>query len=69
MGNAKLVAGQIVRLAGYGKLSGKYLVKQARHEIRRSGGYTVGLEVKMIEYVADEPPAVAQQEPSNAAIP
>ena len=69
VGNAKLVAGQIVQLAGYGKLSGKYLVKQAQHEIRRSGGYTVSLDVKMIEYVADEPPAVAQQEPSNAAIP
>ena len=59
VGNAKLVAGQVVQLKGYGKLSGKYLVKQARHELRRSAGYAVDLEVKMIEYVPDEPPAAA----------
>ena len=56
VGNAKLVAGQVVQLKGFGKFSGKYLVKQARHEIRRGGGFTSDLEVKMVEYVPDEPP-------------
>ncbi|EGF09640.1 phage protein [Neisseria bacilliformis ATCC BAA-1200] len=53
-GNAKLVAGQIVRLKGFGQFSGRYLVKQSRHELRRSTGYTTSLEVKMVEYIADE---------------
>lgn len=72
VGNAKLVAGQIVQLKGFGKFSGKYLVKQARHEIRRGGGFTSDLEVKMVEYVPDEPPQPAaatqpkKQEAKNA---
>lgn len=53
-GNALLVAGQTVRLKNMGKLSGKYLVKQARHEYRRRSGYTTELEIKMIEYLDDE---------------
>ena len=52
-GNALLVAGQTVRLKDFGKFSGKYLVKQARHELGR-GGYTTDLEIKMVEYVADD---------------
>ena len=62
VGNAKLVAGQVVQLKGFGKFSGKYLVKQARHEIRRGGGFTSDLEVKMVEYLlrtaAKPPPLV-----------
>ena len=69
VGNAKLVAGQTVQLKGFGKFSGKYLVKQARHEIRRGGGFTSDLEVKMVEYVPDEPPqpAAATQPKKQAA--
>lgn len=69
VGNAKLVAGQTVQLKGFGKFSGKYLVKQARHEIRRGGGFTTDLEVKMVEYVPDEPPqpAAATQPKKQAA--
>ena len=69
VGNAVLVAGQVVQLKGYGKLSGKYLVKQARHELRRSSGYTVELEIKMIEYVADEVQTASAQETNHAAQP
>lgn len=54
VGNPKLVAGQVVQLKGYGKLSGRYLIKQARHEINRSSGYTTELEVKMVEYIDNE---------------
>ena len=53
-GNAKLVAGQIVELKNSGKFSGRYLVKQARHEYRRSSGYTTELEVKMVAYIDEE---------------
>jgi len=61
-GNALLVAGQTVRLKNMGKFSGKYLVKQARHEYRSSSGYTTELEIKMIEYIDDE----EQQDAANA---
>lgn len=54
VGNALLVAGQMVRLKGFGKFSGKYLVKQSRHDFTRHGGWTTELEIKMTEYVADE---------------
>lgn len=53
-GNALLVAGQVVCLRNIGKLSGKYLVQQARHELRRSAGYTTELDIKMIEYDEEE---------------
>lgn len=54
-GNAKLVAGQVIQLKNLGQMSGKYLVKQARHELRRNSGYGVSLDIKMLEYVADTP--------------
>ena len=55
VGNAKLVSGQVVQLKGFGKFSGKYLVKRAHHDIKKSSGYGAELEVKMVEYVPDEP--------------
>lgn len=68
-GNAKLVAGQIVRLKGFGQFSGRYLVKQSRHELRRSTGYTTSLEVKMVAYIADEaegqPERPSEKQPEN----
>ena len=60
--NALLVAGQTVRLKNMGKFSGKYLVRQARHEYRSNSGYTTELEIKMIEYIDDE----EQQDAANA---
>ena len=54
VGNAKLVSGQVVQLKGFGKFSGKYLVKRAHHDIKKSSGYGAELEVKMVEYVPDE---------------
>lgn len=55
VGNAKLVSGQVVQLKGFGKFSGKYLVKRAHHDIKKSSGHGAELEVKMVEYVPDEP--------------
>ena len=54
VGNAKLVAGQVMQLKGYGKLSGKYLLKNSRHALSKSSGYTLDIEVKMVEYIDDE---------------
>ena len=59
VGNAKLVAGQIVQLKDFGKLSGKYLVKRSHHDLKKSSGYTLDIEVKMLEYIADEPDTTA----------
>ena len=54
VGNVKLVSGQVVQLKGFGKFSGKYLVKRAHHDIKKSSGYGAEVEVKMVEYVPDE---------------
>ncbi|STZ75311.1 phage-like protein [Bergeriella denitrificans] len=54
-GNALLVAGQVVELKNQGKFSGRYLVKQARHDFRRHSGYTTELEIKMVEYIPETP--------------
>ncbi|MDK4575409.1 phage late control D family protein [Kingella kingae] len=52
VGNALLVAGQMVELQNFGQFSGRYLVKQARHDCSKRG-YTTELEIKMIEYLAE----------------
>jgi phage protein D len=48
-GDQRLVAGITINLAGFGRLSGKYLVGQARHQIGRSGGYSTTLDIKRVE--------------------
>lgn len=53
-GNALLVAGQVIELQRIGKFSGRYLVKQARHDYSQSRGYITDLEIKMVEYIAEE---------------
>ncbi len=68
VGHAKLVAGQVVQLRGFGKLSGKYLVKQSRHDIRRTAGYVTTLEVRMVEYVPDEAPTAAAETDKQEAV-
>jgi len=44
VGDVRLVAGNSIRLAGWNKLDGKYLIETATHAV--SGGYTVGLKIK-----------------------
>lgn len=61
-GNALLVAGQVIELQQMGKFSGRYLVKQARHDYSRMRGYTTDLEIKMIEYIAE---TETQNEPKS----
>lgn len=61
-GNALLVAGQVIELQNMGKLSGRYLVKQARHDYSQMRGYTTDLEIKMVEYIAE---TETQNEPKS----
>ncbi len=50
----KLVAGATILLRNFGVFSGKYLIKSSRHTISRSGGYTTHIEVRMLEFIADD---------------
>lgn len=50
VGNAMLVAGQAIMVQDFGKFSGKYLVKQARHTLN-SQGFLTTIEIKMLEYI------------------
>lgn len=50
VGNAMLVAGQTIMVTDFGKFSGKYLVKQARHTLN-SQGFLTTIEIKMLEYI------------------
>jgi len=61
VGNAKLVSGQIVQLKGFGKLSGKYLIKRSHHNIKKRSGYALDIDVKMVEYIDDEVSAATAQ--------
>lgn len=51
VGNAKLVAGQVVILDNVGKFGGKYLIKQATHTLSPKG-YLTDLDMVMLEYIA-----------------
>lgn len=53
IGNPKLVAGNNITIKGFGKFSGKYLIKQADHSISRSQGYITELEIRLIEHIPD----------------
>ena len=44
----------MIELQRIGKFSGRYLVKQARHDYSQSRGYITDLEIKMVEYIAEE---------------
>lgn len=50
LGNATLVAGQTILVTDFGKFSGKYLIKQARHTLN-SRGYLTDIEIRMLEYI------------------
>lgn len=54
VGNPKLVAGATILLRNLGVFSGKYLIKSSRHTISRTSGYTTGIEVRMLEFIADD---------------
>lgn len=47
-GTPELVAGVCVTLANWGPWSGKYIIKEARHTYRRSGGYETQITLRRI---------------------
>ena len=49
VGNASLVASQCVQVVGLGKLSGKYYIDTITHSVSGSGGYTMDLEMSLVE--------------------
>ncbi|QIW15859.1 hypothetical protein A4G20_05690 [Pasteurellaceae bacterium RH1A] len=63
IGNPKLVAGNTIWLTGLGMFSGKYLIKQARHNLDKNQGYTTDLELKMIEFSEETPNAKTASHP------
>lgn len=62
IGNALLVAGQTLLIEDFGKFSGKYLIKQARHQLSDKG-YLTTIEVRMLEYI--DPKLSDVQQPLN----
>ncbi|MCL7766541.1 phage late control D family protein [Pasteurella multocida] len=53
-GNPKLVAGNTILLRNLGVFSGKYLIKSSRHTIYRNQGYTTTIDVRLLEFIADD---------------
>lgn len=47
-GDPALVAGVTVMLTGWGPWSGKYMIKQARHSVGGSGGYTTQISLRRV---------------------
>lgn len=54
VGNPELVAGATIWLKNLGVFSGKYLIKSSRHSFGKNSGYTTDIEVRMVEFIADD---------------
>lgn len=54
VGNPELVAGATIWLKNLGVFSGKYLIKSSRHSFGSNSGYTTDIEVRMVEFIADD---------------
>lgn len=54
IGNPSLVAGATVLLRNLGVFSGKYLIKSSTHRFGRNTGYITDIEVRMLEFIADD---------------
>ncbi len=54
VGNPELVAGATIWLKNLGVFSGKYLIKSSRHSFGNNSGYTTDIEVRMVEFIADD---------------
>lgn len=48
-GSPLLIAGNSITVGGIGRLSGKYTITKSSHTIKRKGGWTTTLEVKMVD--------------------
>lgn len=47
-GNPLLLAGNVIALSDYGRLSGNYLIQKSTHRIDRQSGYKTTLEVRRV---------------------
>lgn len=47
-GNPDLVAGVCVQLSGWGPWSGKYIIKEAKHQLMKSSGYTTTVSLRRV---------------------
>ena len=47
-GNPDLVSGICVQLEGWGPWDGKYIIKEARHQLSRSSGYTTTITLRRV---------------------
>lgn len=54
MGRPDVVASQCVTVVGLGKLSGKYYIDSATHQITGSSGYTTDLELSLVATMTEE---------------
>ena len=54
MGRVDIVAAVCVTLVGLGRFSGKYFVDKATSHVSASGGYTMDLELSLVENMTDE---------------
>uniref|UniRef100_A0AAU8B575 Tail protein n=1 Tax=Dulem virus 34 TaxID=3145752 RepID=A0AAU8B575_9CAUD len=54
MGNASMVASQCVTVVGLGKLSGKYYIDSITHRVSGDGGYTMEMEMSLVEAMTEE---------------
>ena len=54
VGNATLVASQCVTVVGLGKLSGKYFIDSIAHHVGGADGYTMDLELSLVEAMTEE---------------
>lgn len=54
LGNAKLVSGQVIRIADFGKFRGRYLITESLHEYQRPNGFVSELSVAMLAYEGEE---------------
>lgn len=51
MGDARLIAGTVLSLKGWGHFDSEYVITQATHNVSRDGGYTTSVElVKALDY-------------------
>ena len=47
-GNTRLVAGVAVALSGFGGWDANYIIKQAKHTVDASGGYTTQVTLRRV---------------------
>ena len=51
MGDTRLIAGTVLKMAGWGNFDSDYVITQATHSVSKDAGYTTSVElVKALDY-------------------